>query len=86
MQEKYSNIDMITRYCERFEEGTWAQKAIDGYLQKLESKAGETSIRSIRLAIGTAANLLSYSECLGEPKVNTDVLHGYLWKYPGQRS
>lgn len=86
MQEKYSNIDMITRYCERFEEGTWAQKVIDRYLQKLESKSVKTSIRSIRLAIGSAANLLSYSECLGEQKVNTDVLHGYLWKFPGQRS
>ncbi len=86
VQEEYANIDMITRYCERFEEGTWAQKAIDGYLQKLEGKAVKTSIRSIRLAIGTAANLLSYSECLGELKVNTNVFHGYLWKYPGQRS
>lgn len=86
VQEKYSNIDMITRYCERFEEGTWAQKVIDGYLQKLESKLVKTSIRSIRLAIGTAANLLSYSECLEEYKINTSVLHGYLWKYPGQKS
>lgn len=86
VQEEYSNIDMITRYCERFEEGTWAQKVIDGYLFKLESKSAKTSIRSVRLAIGTAANLLSYSECLEEYKVNTNVLHGYLWKYPGQRS
>lgn len=86
VQEEYANIDMIARYCERFEEGTWAQKAIDGYLQKLESKVGQTSIRSVRLAIGTATNLLSYSECLGELKVNRNVLHGYLWKYPGQRS
>jgi hypothetical protein len=86
MQEKYSNIDMITRYCEHFKEGTWAQKVIDGYLQKLESKSVKTSIRSIRLAIGSAANLLSYSERLDESRVNTNVLHGYLWKYPGQRS
>jgi hypothetical protein len=85
-QEEYANIDMITRYCERFEEGTWAQKTIDGYLQTLESKGARTSIRSVRLAIGTAANLLSYSERLGESRVNTNVLHGYLWKYPGQRS
>lgn len=86
VQEEYANIDMITRYCERFEEGTWAQKAIDGYLQKLERKGIKTSIRSIRLAVGSAANLLSYSECLGELKINTNVLQGYLWKYPGQRS
>lgn len=86
VQEEYANIDMITRYCERFEEGTWARKAIDGYLQKLESKSAKTSNRSIRLSIGTAVNLLSYAECLGESKVNTNVLHGYLWKYPGQRS
>lgn len=86
VQEEYANIDMITRYCERFEEGTWAQKAIDGYLQTLEGKGAKISNRSIRLAIGTAANLLSYSECLGESKVNRNALHGYLWKYPGQRS
>lgn len=86
VQEEYSNIDMITRYRERFEEGTWARKSIDGYLHKLESKSSKTSIRSIRLAIGSAANLLSYSECLGEPKIDTNVLSGYLWKYPGQRS
>lgn len=86
VQEEYANIDMITRYCERFEEGTWAQKAIDGYLQTLEGKGVKTSIRSIRLAVGSAANLLSYVECLGELKINTNVLHGYLWKYPGQRS
>lgn len=86
VQEEYANIDMITRYCERFEEGTCPQKAIDGYLQTLESKGVRTSIRSVRLAVGSAANLLSYVECLGELKINTNVLHGYLWKYPGQRS
>lgn len=86
VQEEYANIDMITRYCERFEEGTWAQKAIDGYLQTLEGKGVKTSIRSIRLAVGSAANLISYTECLGELKISTNVLHGYLWKYPGQRS
>ncbi len=86
VQEEYANIDMITRYCERFEEGTWAQKAIDGYLQKLECKSAKTSIRSIRLAIGSAANLVSYAECLGELRISTSVLYGYLWKYPGQRS
>lgn len=86
VQEEYANIDMITRYCERFEEGSWAQKAIDRYLQKLQSKSAKTSIRSIRLTIGSAANLLSHAECLSEPKINTNLLYGYLWKYPGQRS
>lgn len=84
---KYANIDMITRYHERFKEGTWAQKVIDGYFQKLKNNLlNKTSIRSIRLAIGSAANLLSYSECLGEDKISTNGLRGYLWKYPGQKS
>lgn len=86
VQEEYANIDMIARYCKRFEEGTWTQKAIDGYLKKLESKSAKTSIRSIRLAVGSAANFVSYAECLGELRINTSVLYGYLWKYPGQRS
>lgn len=87
VQEEYSNIDMITRYLERFEEGTWAQKAIDGYFKYLKIKTkNKSSVRSMRLALGTAANLLSYMECLHEHIVSTASLHGYLWKYPGQTS
>lgn len=87
VQEEYANIDMIARYRERFEAGTWAQKVIDGYYEQLASKPlNKTSIRSVRLAIGTAANFLSYSEDMEEVRISTKGLHGYLWKYPGQKS
>lgn len=87
VQEEYANIDMIARYRERFEAGTWAQKVIDGYYEQLASKPlNKTSIRSARLAIGTAANLLSYSNDIEEVRTSIKGLHGYLWKYPGQKS
>lgn len=85
--EEYSNMDMVTRYLERFEEGAWAQKAIDGYFEYLHNKTKDkASVRSVRLAVGTASNFLSYVECLHEHIVSTTCLHGYLWKYPGQRN
>ena len=86
VQEEYANIDMMTRYCERFEEGTWANKVLDSYLEQLENKSSKNSIRSTRLAIGTAANLLSYMKSRGDKKINENTLNGYLWKYPGQKS
>lgn len=86
IQEEYSNLDMIDRYLERFEEGTWAKKVIDGYFEYLHTKAKDKAmVRSIRLAVGTAANFLSYAKWLHEHIVSTTCLHGYLWKYPGQR-
>lgn len=88
IQEEYSNLDMIDRYLDRFEEGTWAYTAIEKYLAYLYIKldSSKTTIRSIRLSIGAAANLLSYSKELSEDILSDNGLHGYLWKYPGQRS
>ncbi|MDD3770285.1 MAG: hypothetical protein PHV10_06735 [Sulfuricurvum sp.] len=88
IQEEYSNLDMIDRYLDRFDEGTWAYIAIEKYLEHLFVKLdiGKTMIRSIRLSIGAAANLLSYAKELSEDVLTDNGLHGYLWKYPGQRS
>lgn len=88
IQEEYSNLDMIDRYLNRFEEGTWVYAILAKYLAHLYIKldSGKTTIRSIRLSIGAAANLLSYAKELSEDVLTDNGLHGYLWKYPGQRS
>lgn len=88
IQEEYSNLDMIHRYLDRFEEGAWAHIVLEKYMAYLYAKldSGKTTIRSIRLSIGAATNLLSYSKELSEDVLTDNGLCGYLWKYPGQRS
>jgi hypothetical protein len=88
IQEEYSNLDMIDRYLDRFDKGTWANIALVKYLAYLYIKLdnSKTTIRSIRLSIGAAANLLSYSKELSEGVLTNNGLQGYLWKYSGQRS
>lgn len=88
IQEEYSNLDMIDRYLDRFEEGTWARTVLEKYMTYLQIKldSNKTTIRSIRLSIGAAANLMSYSKELSEDILTDNGLQGYLWKYPGQRS
>lgn len=88
IQEEYSNIDMIERYLDRFQEGAWQRKMIYEYSEYLYSKLAQkkTTVRSMRLALGPAVKLISYCNCFDEQKLTTDILHGYLWKYPGQKS
>jgi hypothetical protein len=88
IQEEYSNLDMIDRYLDRFEEWTWARTVLEKYLAYLQVKleSNQTTIHSIRLSIGAAANLMSYSKELSEDVLTNNGLDGYLWKYPGQRS
>ncbi|WP_373031435.1 hypothetical protein [Sulfurovum sp.] len=88
VQEEYANIDMIERYLDRFQVGSWQRSIMDAFSGHLHSKLGvrKSSIRSIRLALGTAAKFVQYCEYFDEQKLTNDVLHGFLWKYPGQRS
>lgn len=88
VQDDYSNMDMIDRYLDRFSERTWQYELIHAYSEHLHSKlqSKKTSIRSIRLALGPAANLLSYCDHFESEKLANDALNGYLWKHPGQRS
>lgn len=88
VQDEYSNMDMIDRYLDRFKEGTWQYEMLHGYLEHLYSRLQihKTSIRSIRLSLGSVANLISYCDHFESDELTSNVLHGYLWKHPGQRN
>lgn len=85
-QEKQANKDMIVRYLQQFKQGSWELKILKSYYEHLRSKTKHKgSIRSIRLALGSAANLLEYKRYFDDEYLTNNILEGYLWKYPGQR-
>jgi len=87
IKEEQANKDMIERYLNKFKQGSWESKILKSYYEHLRSKTKHKgSIRSIRLALGSATNLLEYKEYFDDMHLTNNVLDGYLWKYPGQRS
>lgn len=87
IQEEQANKDMIDRYLKQFKQGSWELKILKSYYEHLRSKTKHKgSIRSIRLALGSAANLLEYKRYFDDEYLTNNILNGYLWKYPGQRS
>jgi len=88
VQEKYANIDMIHRYLESFEKGTYNYKTIKRYYDKLYKKfeKNKTTLRSIRLALTPAVRFLEYCKNFNQIQPNITMLRGYLWHYPGQKA
>ncbi|UFS62736.1 hypothetical protein LOH54_01080 [Sulfurimonas sp. HSL-3221] len=87
VQEEYSNMDMIERYLGRFPKKTWQADMLHKYSEHLHTKLqnDQTTVRSIRLALGGAVNLLHYCRHFVPVELSNKALHGYLWKFPGQR-
>lgn len=87
-QEKYANLDMIKRYMDSFSVDTWPYKIASAYYAYLEGRVArqKTTIRTMRMALGTAVGFLSYCEHFQGQKPTSEILNGYLWKFPGQKS
>lgn len=86
-QEEQANKDMINRYLKKFKQGSWESKILKGYYEQLRSKTKHKgSIRSIRLALGSAVKLLEYKKYFDDCYLTNRILEGYLWKYSGQRN
>ncbi len=86
-QEEQANKDMIDRYLKKFKQGLWESKILKAYYEHLQSKTQHKgSIRSIRLALGSAAKLLEYKGYFDSEYLTNNILDGYLWKYPGQNN
>lgn len=88
IQEEYANLDMIDRYLDTFKSDSYRYRLLYNYYEDLYAKYenGKTSIRSIRLALTPAVKLLQYCDYFNTEKPNMNILSGYLWLYPGQRS
>jgi len=87
-KDMYSNIDTIHRYLNRFNNGTFFKEAIQRYYDFLHEKLNKnkTTLRSIRLALTPAIELCTWSIHFELEKPNNEVLHGFLWAKPGQKS
>lgn len=64
----------------------WSQQLIIGYHHMLQSRlaAGDISLRSIRLALRSASDLLDHSRLKATAMVDQKTLDGYWRKSPGQ--
>lgn len=88
IQEEYANLGMIDKYLDTFKSYSYRHKLLHGYFEYLYNKYknGKTTIRSIRLALTPAIKLLEYCDHFNTEKPDMNILSGYLWLYPGQKS
>ena len=88
VKNEYANLDMIDRYLSCFEHNQYKYKLIHSYHRHLSSKSakGLTTTRSIRLSLTPAVKLLKYCSYFNVQKPTSNILDGYLWIYPGQKS
>lgn len=87
-KELYSNLNMIDSYVNYFNKNDYEYNIIKNYNLFLQEKIllHKTTIRSVRLALGPAIKLLKYKYNFNISKLNDDIISGYLWIYPGQKS
>jgi hypothetical protein len=78
----------IARLLERFEGEGLLKTILDGYYHKLQERmeAGKTSLRSLRLALKPAVELLGLAHRMGIVLPDQRALDRYLYKTPGQRA
>lgn len=88
VQEEYANLDMIDRLLHYFEKEDYRYQLLFQYYKVLKIKAerGQTTIRSIRLALTPAAKFLKYCDHFENSEISDESLSGYLWVYHGQKS
>lgn len=88
IKELHSNLNIIDSYLNRFNKNSSDYLIINSYYTYLEKKylSNKTTQRSIRLALTPAIKLLEYKKYFNISRLNDNVIDGYLWIYPGQKS
>ncbi|NUW25060.1 hypothetical protein HUX57_00010 [Arcobacter butzleri] len=87
-KELYSNLNIIASYLNYFNKNSSDYLIIHSYYEYLEQKylSNKTTKRSIRLALTPAIKLLEYKNNFNISKLSDNIIHGYLWIYPGQKN
>ncbi|MFX4283986.1 hypothetical protein ACOL3A_05465 [Aliarcobacter butzleri] len=87
-KELYSNFNIIDSYLNNFNKNSSDYLIINSYYIYLEKKylSNKTTKRSIRLALTPAIKLLEYKKYFNVSRLNDNIIDGYLWIYPGQKS
>ncbi len=88
IKDKYANLNLIEKYLNTFSRSDIRHELLESYYEKLTKKyrSKKTSWRSVRLALTPAVKLLLYCNHFNRSIPDMDILGGYLWVYPGQRS
>ena len=88
IKELHSNLNIIDSYLNSFNKHSSNYLIINSYYTYLEKKylSNKTTQRSIRLALTPAIKLLEYKKYFNISRLNDNVIDGYLWIYPGQKS
>ena len=88
IKELHSNLNMIDSYLNHFNKNSSNYLLIHSYYEYLEQKylSNKTTQRSIRLALTPAIKLLEYKNNFNISKLSDNIIHGYLWIYPGQKN
>ena len=88
IKDKYANLNLIQKYLNIFKKDDYRFHLLQSYYEKLlqKFKAKKITFRSIRLALTPAVKFLQYCDNFKNETPNMEILEGYLWIYPGQRS
>ncbi|WP_141047692.1 hypothetical protein [Aliarcobacter cryaerophilus] len=88
IKELHSNLNIIDSYLNLFNKNSYDYLIVNSYYKYLEKKylSKKTTKRSIRLALTPAIKLLEYKNNFNISKLSDNIIHGYLWIYPGQKS
>lgn len=87
-KEEDSDRRRITATLDKYQRGSRERAILEGYLKALtlEMKAGNTTLRSVRLALTPAAALLQIAKGIDRVPPDQKALNAYLEKTPGQRA
>ncbi|MGE4499071.1 MAG: hypothetical protein AB7C96_01855 [Hydrogenovibrio sp.] len=85
-KEEISNWNAIDRYLNYFAKDSSFYQMINDYFLMLHAKylSGKTALRSIRLALTPAFQLLRLCENFEIKFPTSEVIEGYLWRSSGQ--
>lgn len=88
IKDKYANLNLIQKYLNTFEKDDYRFHLLQSYYEKLlqKFKAKKITFRSIRLALTPAVKFLQYCDNFKNETPNMEILEGFLWLYPGQKS
>lgn len=87
-KELHSNLNIISSYLNYFNKNSSNYLIIHSYYKYLQQKylSNKTTQRSIRLALTPAIKLLEYKKHFNVSRLSDNIINGYLWIYPGQKS
>ncbi len=84
IKEQYSHLNTIEKYITYFEAETTWHSLINDYYVFLKQK--HITLKSLRLALTPAFHLLKNCQYFCFENPTQDILDGYLWGSPGQKS